>query len=133
MLLLSLLVGSGTPAAGARENDSWTGPGMTGSGMTEPGWTGNSSWRGQAQRPRDGGWGQNDGWDDGMAPPDPGMLPHWKPRLTYPRAVDQPAQRPPSRPPPNGQRYRCDDPAGYFPFTMTCRVPWRSVSTLGPW
>jgi hypothetical protein len=129
MLLLILSVSAGTPVARAQEgHGGWTGPGMTG-----PDWTGNGSWRGQGQRPQSGGWRPTDGWDDGVVPADPGMLPRWKPRLTYPRTVDQPLHGPPSRPAPNGQRYRCDDPTGYFPYTMTCRVPWRSVSTLGPW
>jgi hypothetical protein len=35
---------------------------------------------------------------------------------------------PPVRPAPKGQRYRCDNPAGYYPYINACRTQWRSVS-----
>lgn len=35
----------------------------------------------------------------------------------------------PSRigPAPAGLWYRCDEPAGYYPYVPVCRTPWRTV------
>jgi hypothetical protein len=131
MLLMSFLIRTGTPAALAQSGrDSWAG---TGSDPAGPDWTNNGSRHGHAQGPQTDGWGQSGGTDDGMVPPDPGMAPQWKPRSTYPKVVDGPLRGPPARPAPTGQRYHCDDPPGYFPYTTTCRAPWRPVSSLGLW
>jgi hypothetical protein len=34
---------------------------------------------------------------------------------------------PTAPPPPPANYYYCDNPAGYYPYVPTCRVPWRLV------
>lgn len=79
------------------------------------------------------GWGASGGTDDGMMPMDaaPGM--QRNPHPSYPKIIEGQIHGPPPRPAPAGQRYRCDDPPGYYPYTSTCRAPWRPVSSLSLW
>ncbi len=40
----------------------------------------------------------------------------------------------PSRlgPAPGGFWYRCDSPAGYYPYIPACQTPWRLVPSMPP-
>lgn len=35
-------------------------------------------------------------------------------------------------PAPTGFWYRCDMPAGYYPYIPTCQTPWRMVPSMPP-
>jgi hypothetical protein len=48
--------------------------------------------------------------------------------LVFPPIVLAPLGGPPTVPAPTGFWYRCDNPAGYYPFVGTCRSRWRTVA-----
>jgi hypothetical protein len=47
--------------------------------------------------------------------------------LLYPPLIIG-AVPPPPVPARTGSWYRCDSPAGYYPYISACRTPWRTVS-----
>ncbi len=48
--------------------------------------------------------------------------------LGYRLPGSDPPVAPPAAPARTGQRYRCDNPSGYYPYINACRTQWRSVS-----
>jgi hypothetical protein len=48
--------------------------------------------------------------------------------IVYPPIIVSPVGRPPPFPAPMGAWYRCDNPAGYYPYIGTCLMRWRLVA-----
>lgn len=49
------------------------------------------------------------------------------PVYPYPNPYSPPVVVAPTAPPPPTNYYYCDNPAGYYPYVPSCRVPWRIV------
>jgi hypothetical protein len=64
---------------------------------------------------------------------DPFYDPFWGPYYYRPRVIVReriPAQGylpPPEGPAPEASWYRCDNPAGYYPYVRTCNGQWQAV------
>ncbi|HVZ08064.1 hypothetical protein [Rhodopila sp.] len=84
-----------------------------------------AAWTSRAWR-RHGYFGDNPFDSPAPATAEPTYRPASRP---YPPVLPTGPARPPPHTLPQGLRYRCDDPPGYYPYINACRVQWRPVSS----
>jgi hypothetical protein len=149
-----IMIGTEAAAQGAQDGGPQASPPSTGGGGGFRG--GGGGFRGGGGGFRGGyrgfyGGGFYGGFGPGFGFYDPWYDPFWGPRFGlgygygygfgyYPSTrvivrerVPAPGYLPqPDGPPPQQNWYRCDNPAGYYPYVRTCNGAWQSVPVTPP-